>query len=374
MALNPVGVDIGTTAVRATQVKVRRGKPVIIRAAEVPLPEGVFTDGEVRDPQALAQAIRLLWKSGRFPFRDAIVGVGNRQTMVRQVDVPLDVSDEEFSETLASRVGRDLPMDASELTMDYYGLGDYIDNQGEPRRKALIVGATNAAVENLTETVNDAKIKPVRVDFSGFALIRAAVWAYGDPKAVPETPRGDAEFTCEVVVDMGAQMTTIAIHDRGRPLFIRLVPSGGEAVTRAVADHLQLRMEVADTLKRHLGIGGVTPSDKATAKLMSEVTPAAATVAQQIVNMMASSLVQAVRESVEYYLAASPQVTGISKIRLSGGGALLPGFADRLAAELRTDVSYMKPMRRFSPGRIKTKRAALDPRFTMAFGLSTGAL
>jgi len=366
-----IGVDIGSTAVRGAEVHVRKGRPVITRAAEIPLPPGAVTAGELREPAILGNALKMLWKTGRFSRRDVSIGVANQQTLVRQVDLPFEPG-ENFKETLPFKVSQDLPVDAAELTLDYYRLDDYLDGRGRPHRKALLVGAMNSVVENAAAIVSDARLKPTVIDFSGFALIRTAVYSHGNPKSIPGAPLPDQDIAAEVIVDMGAQLTIVAVHYGGRPLFVRLAGGGGDSVTRAISDHLGLRWEVADALKKSLGIGGITPVDRTSARLIEEVPEAAIGVAQQIVNMMASSLVQSVRESVEYFLAASPQVTGISRVYLSGGASLLPGYGDRVAAELRSEVALLTPLNQFGKGRRSKKFKALDPKFALAVGLGLG--
>jgi len=369
-----VGVDIGSTAVRAVQTSVRRGKITVTHAAEIPLPENTLVNGELREPAILTNALKLLWKQGKFSTKNVSIGIANQQTMVRQVDLPYEQG-EDFKDTLPYKVSQDLPVDASELSLDYYPLGDYVDSSHQTRRKALLVGAMNIVIENYMQAVLDAKLKPINVDFSGFSLIRAAVFTAGKPGNVPSPPGPTEEFPCEVLVDMGANMTIIAIHYNGRPLFVRLIQGGGSSVTRAISDHLHLRWEIAEVLKRNMGISGVVDTAKLDRKvqaMIAEVPPEQLPVVQQIVNMMASSLVQSVRESVEYFLAASPQVTEVSRVLLSGGGVMLQGYGERVAAELRTDVGMLAPMTAYSKGRKKKTFKRYDPRFSLAFGLSMG--
>lgn len=371
MSRSVIGIDVGSSAVRAAQVKVsRRGKPKILRAGEIPLPIGAVVGGEVREPAAIENALKLLWKRAGFQRRDVAVAVSSKHMLVRQIDVVLDAG-EDLRVTLPEKVAPDLPIDANELMLDYYQLEDYLDTRSRHHRKALLVGALSASVENLAETVADAKLKPSAIDFGGFSLVRSAVYCFGDPSNIAGPLGVDDEVECEVVIDMGAQLTTIAIHYRGRPLYIRMSSGGGDSVTRAIADHLSLRWEVADAIKRKLGIGGLDP-DRATAKLVSEAPASAIPVAQQITNMMASSLVQNVRETVDYFLAASPQVLGVSRTVLSGGGTLLPGYANRIASELKSETVMMAPIAQFSSGRRAKKFASLDPRFSTAVGLGLG--
>ena len=39
--------------------------PVVVRAAQVPLPEGAVEAGEIRQPELVSEALRELWQRGR---------------------------------------------------------------------------------------------------------------------------------------------------------------------------------------------------------------------------------------------------------------------------------------------------------------------
>ena len=88
MARKVVGLDIGTTAVRAAEVSVRRGQAVLERIGQAGLPEGAVVDGEVIDPAAVAAAIKDLWRRTRISSRRVIIGVANQRVVVRLVDLP----------------------------------------------------------------------------------------------------------------------------------------------------------------------------------------------------------------------------------------------------------------------------------------------
>ena len=88
MARKVVGLDIGTTAVRAAEVSVRRGQVVLERIGQAGLPGGAVVDGEVHDPAAVATAIRDLWRRTRISSRRVIIGVANQRVVVRLVDLP----------------------------------------------------------------------------------------------------------------------------------------------------------------------------------------------------------------------------------------------------------------------------------------------
>jgi type IV pilus assembly protein PilM len=368
VARKNIGVDVGSTGIRAAEVETTRSGLKVLRAAEVKLPRGTVVSGEVRDPDALTLAARELWKVGKFSSRNVTVGLGGMQTLVRQVELPWEPEDV-FRESLPLRISGDLPVNPTEMTLDYHPLDDYPKGQAHMQR-ALVVASMNAVAENVADALVGAGLKLRRADFTAFALIRAAVATSGQGEPVPGAPQDEEEWDCEVVVDVGSQTTTVAIHRYGRPLFIRIVASGTDSVTRALVDNLQLSYEAADLVRRHFGIRTITGDDARQDQLVSELelNEAQLNAAQYITSAMAGSLVQVVRESAEYFLSASPYVTGVSRILLSGGGALLPGYAERLAAELRCPAALMSPLEGYGSRRVQG--SGLDPRMAIAVGLA----
>jgi type IV pilus assembly protein PilM len=368
MAKKTIGVDVGSTSIKAAEVS-WDGKAVkVLRAAEVPLPRGVVVAGEVRDIDALTQAVRELWKVGKFTGKSVSVGLGGSQILVRQVDLPWE-PEEIFREALPLRLGSDLPIDPIEMSIDYHPLEEFMNGPVRMQR-ALIVASVNVLAENIADALVAAGLKLTRADFAPFALIRTAAATTGDGSAVPGAMTPGEEWDCEVIVEVGAQTTMIAIHHKGRPLFIRSVTAGSESVTRALADNLQISIEVAESVKQGMGIASVTenePSD-----VFTSLSASQRQAAQFIMNTMAGSLVQVVRESVEYFLAASPSISGVSRVLLAGGGSLLPGYADRLSSELRAPVGMLAPLHGFAKGQA-AENEDLDPRMAIAIGLGLEA-
>ena len=83
-----VGLDIGTTAVRAAELSVRRGRVVLDRLGQTGLPPGAVVDGEVADPPAVTAAIKALWRHARIGSKHVVIGVANQRVVVRLVDLP----------------------------------------------------------------------------------------------------------------------------------------------------------------------------------------------------------------------------------------------------------------------------------------------
>ena len=87
VAKGRIGLDIGSTAVRAVEVT-GGDPPSIVHAAQVPLPAGAVENGEVREPELVAEALRELWQRGGFKSRRVYMGVGNQRVVVREIALP----------------------------------------------------------------------------------------------------------------------------------------------------------------------------------------------------------------------------------------------------------------------------------------------
>src|SRR4051794_39513127 len=82
-----VGLDIGTTGVRAAQISWGKDSTKLERIGQVALPPGVVRDGEVVDPDAVGAALKEMWSRVKFATKKVVVGVANQKVVVRQVDL-----------------------------------------------------------------------------------------------------------------------------------------------------------------------------------------------------------------------------------------------------------------------------------------------
>jgi type IV pilus assembly protein PilM len=123
MARNVVGLDIGTTAVRAAELSVRRGHVVLLRLGQESLPSGAVVDGEVVDPEAVARSIRALRRRARIGPRRVVLGVANQRVVVRQVELPW-MPPAELRRSLAFQAQDYLPIPVEGAELDFTVLAE----------------------------------------------------------------------------------------------------------------------------------------------------------------------------------------------------------------------------------------------------------
>jgi type IV pilus assembly protein PilM len=113
-----IGLDIGTSAVRAALLGNGRGKRSLLRFGQVALPPGAVMGGEIRDPAAVSDAISQLWQRTKFKSKKAVLGLANQRVVVRQIDIPF-MEEKELRESLKFQVSEHIPMSVDAAELDF---------------------------------------------------------------------------------------------------------------------------------------------------------------------------------------------------------------------------------------------------------------
>lgn len=377
MAKSNVGLDIGASSIKAVEVVESKKKITIVRAAELELDRGIVAGGEVKDPEALTEAIEQLWLTAGFKKAPVTVGLGGFKVMARQFDLPWE-EEEKFRSSLPLRLANEMPIDLEDTMLDYHVIGNFKRQSILPNgnksetlmQRSLVVAMERMLIEPVADALVDADVRIRKADFSGFALIRAADAVGGRKNRVPGLPSQEEEVVAEVAVDVGTHITTLTIHENGRVLFVRTISGGGDSITRALSENLQISIDSAELLKKNIDLEFESDTWNSIANL-APIDKQRYDLAKEMISVMSSYQIQEIRKSVEYFLQHTPNQTNVSRVLLSGGSSVLNGFADRLAAELRAPVGRLAPIAAY--GKKEGRRPNLDPRMSIAFGLALGA-
>jgi type IV pilus assembly protein PilM len=346
-----IGLDIGTSGVRAAELSFGKGSVTLEKFGQVALPEGAVRDGEVVNPDAVAAAVKQLWAHTKFSSKKVVIGVANQKVIVRQVDLPW-MPLEDLKKSLAFQVQDFVPMPVDQAVLDFHPLEELTADNGGRVLRGLLVAASREMVNSSLEAVQKAGLSPVMVDLTSFAVVRSLADADHLGLGAP----------VEALVDVGARVTNIVVHQGGVPRFVRILLMGGQDVTDAVAERMGVPQQQAEALKQQLGLGG--PADGMDVQAASRVVEA-----------VGAAFVDEIRGSLDYYLASSGSAP-ISRLVLTGGGARLGGLAQRLQVTTRVPVETGTPMHSLQVGRTglsPEQIAFVEPLAAVPVGLALGA-
>lgn len=319
MASTVVGVDVGATSVRGVEVQSGRTLSAS-RAATVPLPVGAVVDGAVVDSGAVADALRTLWKEGKFSTRKAALVLGGTpKVLVRPATVPYQRDKKLMGLVVRAEANKVLPVDLEGRHVDFHVLGTRktTNPEGQAMEMAdvMVVAAEKAPVDNLVAAAQDAKVRPVSVDLTPFALIRLLARVSAN------------DGSLEVILHVGADTVQLIGVTDGQPAFMQsLNDYAGSRVTATIEENFGLSTQDAERIKKETSerIGTADDGDVHT-----------------VINTWVTALVQAARQQITSTAQRANRPVG--RVWLSGGGARIGGLATRLGAELEAQVSVIDP-------------------------------
>ncbi len=321
-----VGLDIGTSALRAVELVVEDGRPPVLEAfGQVGLPPGVIADGEIRDRAQVASAIRRLWRKGGFKSNRVRLGVAGLRAITREIELP-PVPPEEVTAAVTLQAEDIVPFPVERTSLASAVVSRTEDAEGLPLIRVLVAAAHRDLIDAVVAAVEEAGLEPEGIDLDTAALSRAFT--------LPGSPAEP-----EAVVSVGAGLTMVVVHHGGTLQFVRTVDMGGDTVTRALASALDIPMADAEGLKRGLSTGG--PHDPAAVRAVTGVV-------KQLADEVHSSL---------RFFAAMPGRTQPVRVLLTGGGARTAGLLDQLRRIMEVPVLEASPLSfvdvsrlRFTPG------------------------
>jgi type IV pilus assembly protein PilM len=337
-----VGLDIGTSAVRAAELEFGSGAPVLVAFGQVGLPPGAIVDGEVQDPSAVSDAIERLWQNGKFQSKTVVVGIAGLRAITRELDLPW-VPEEDVDSAVRFQSEEVIPFPPDKTILSAQVLADQTAPDGTRTLRVLVAAAHRDLVDGVVAAAEKAGLIVEGVDLVSSALVRAL----GDPSVAAERP--------EAIVSIGAGLTVVVVHQHGRPQFVRTIGTGGNAATAAISGALDLPLVDAEGIKRRLG----------------EASPQVQS-AESAVQPAIAELVGEIRNSVQYF-ATLPGRVPIARVLLTGGGARLLGLVKELRSQVRIPVEHVSPLARLDLSRIDLdpdQAASIDPVLATPIGLA----
>jgi type IV pilus assembly protein PilM len=337
-----VGLDIGTSAVRAAELEMGKGAPALIAFGQVGLPPGTVVDGEVRDISAISNAIERLWQNGKFTSKSVVVGIAGLRAITRELDLPY-VPDNEVDSAVRFQSEEVIPFPPDKTILSAQVLADYKTADGSAARRVLVAAAHHELVDGVVQAVERAGLHVEGVDLVSSALVRALV----DRKDISDHP--------EAIVSVGAGLTVVVVHQSGMPQFVRTIGTGGNASTAAIASALDLPLVDAEAIKRRLGehIPQVESAERAVQSSIFEI-------------------VTEIRNSIQYF-ATLPGREPIARVMVTGGGSQLRGLLDQLRTQVRIPVEAISPLARLDLSSLDLQpdqASSIDPVLATPIGLA----
>lgn len=289
-----VGLDLGSSVVKAIELSLEGPEPVITGFARVEIGQG----------SSLEEAVETLLREGKFKSKRVVTAVSGQSVVVRYVPM-VKMNESDLKQAIRFEADKYLPFDLDEVQLDCQALrrvSEATKAEGEREGEmmtVLLAACKTAAIERNVSLCMANGLSPSAVDIDLFALANA--WELcGLPDVGDES-----DEPAMALVDVGSERTSINVLCGGETCFSREINIGGADMTQAIARRMGVELYEAEAIKR------------ACEGNENEVNSAIAPVLEDLANEISLSL-----DYVEHHEGVM-----VNETLLSGGGVLAPGAA-----------------------------------------------
>jgi type IV pilus assembly protein PilM len=338
---NLVGLDIGSSSVKAVELQGKPGSLVLLSLAHESLQPDSVVDGQIMELNSVSQTIASIFQSNQIKTERVAAGVSGSSVIVKNIIVP-PMSEAELEESIDWHAEEHIPFDIADVSLDYQIVGSTADSLS-----VLMAACKRDFVANIKQAIQLAGKQPVIIDVDAFALQNCYEVNY-DPQPNQAV----------ALLNIGASTMNINIVQGTRSVFTRDVSVGGNQYTSLLQKELGLTFDEAEHVKR----SGTLPAGSESRDL------------GEVFETISDILALEIQKTFDFYRATSDDGEGaVQKILFSGGGSKLPGLADFLTARFEIPVEHFDPFRnikidarRFDPEYLKE----VVPEMAVAVGLA----
>jgi type IV pilus assembly protein PilM len=307
-----VGVDIGSSAVKAVELKVG-GKGddeyQLLNIGIESLPPEAIVDGAIMDSGAVIDAIQRVFQESRIKTNDVATGVSGNAVIVKKISLP-QMSAEELAESIHWEAEQYIPFDIQDVALDY----ELIEGGSGGNMDVLLVAVKKDKISEYTSAITQAGRNATIVDVDVFALQNCYEVNYGvDPGRVV------------ALLNIGASIMNVNVVKGRLTVFNRDIAAGGNQYTDAIQKDLNLSFEQAEALKRGEQVEGASPESL-----------------HPILQAVSENIAMEIQKTFDFFRATS-QEDRIDQILLSGGTAKIHGLRDLLQERFGAPVEILNP-------------------------------
>ena len=310
-----VGLDIGSSAVKAVELTRAAGGYEVTAIGSAPVPFRSIVDGAIVDATAVTGAIRRAFETGGIRGRRVAASLSRNAVIVKRLTLPV-LDRTELAASIGREAERHIPFDLEDVNLDYHLLDPESGTGDHGALDVMLVAAKRETIARYTEVIGAAGCVPAVIDAGAFALQNAYAFNHG------------AAGRVVALLDVGASAITVNIVRGDRSVFTRDISTGGTACTEALQRELDLSFEAAERLKRRKSVPGCSAED-----------------ADPVVRAVGEQLLVEIQKTFDYY-AAEAADERIDHIVLTGGASSADGFEAACGPRFDATVERLDPFRR----------------------------
>lgn len=332
------GLDIGNVTSKAVWLSREREGFLLEAVMTAPTPTKGMLSESTLDQEEMSRSIKKLVQDGNIQSRSVNIALPESQVYTKVVDMPV-LSDKELSSAIYWEAEQYIPVPLATITLDYSVLRRPTKPEDGGKMQVLLVGAPTRLITKYEKIITLAGLAMDTVETEILSVARALI--IGE------------KFPTSLIVHIGALSTSLAIVKEGMIVFTYVIPTGGTAISRAIATDFGFSMEQAEEYKKVYGV-----SDKSLGGKIGKAT-----------EPILLSILGEIKKSFVYYTSKYRDDT-IKQILISGGSAKLPGLTTYFTQAVGVETAIANPWKSLASQEVPKDIIDNAPEYTIAVGLA----
>ncbi len=308
-----IGLDIGSTCVRALQLSEQGSGYRIENFAIEPLREGVVVDKAVQDVEAISNAIDRAVRTSGSRAKDCAIAVSGPAVFTKIISLPSNLAEADVESQVQIEANQYVPYPLDEVSLDFDILGPSTRN---PDLTDILLAASKSEnIESRQDALEAVGLRAKVVDVEAFAIANAFDLIRERDKLSKNEAVG--------IFDIGFDLTTLLVLRGGRVVYTRDHPFGGHQLLEETMRRYDMTAEQASFFER----GEEGPED----------------FESEVLEPIELNMVHQISRALQFF-ASSNEYSPISTIYLAGGSASLKGLASMVQQELGLTTRVADPV------------------------------
>jgi len=350
-----VGIDIGSSSIKAVQLKKSKGRILLETYGEVALGPyqeegGVAGQLTTLETDKLTEALRNLIEQANVTAKSSVISISSATSLIFILKIPY-INQRELSGVVKNEARKYIPVPLSEISLDWWIIPEKEiygeDESGTTKKKSeidVLVAAVRNEVVDRYNTVSQSLgiFSDTAYEIETFSAIRGSF---------------KHELAPVMLIDFGASGVRMSVIEHGVVRKFRAINRGSAYLSSSLQKSLEIEFEDAEKLKYAVGLDKDHKNQQAYSIINTGV------------NYIFSEIQNVIFDFEKEYKKP------ISKIILTGGGAELLNFREQLESRYNITTVYADPFSKaLSPDFLGDVLKNAGPEFAVSLGLALQGL
>lgn len=344
----PVGLDIGSHAVKAVELKAKARNDVLTyevkKIGYELLPRDAIVEGTIVDSTTVAETIKLIFDENKIVNKNVVISISGNSVIIKKITLPV-MEEKELAETVIWEAKHNIPYPFEETSIDYCILRP-ARRFGDQNLEILLVAAKKDKVTNYASVIEQANKSSHAIEIDVFALHNIIEVNYPEPfwnKTL-------------AIINLGAHTTNLIITEKGIPQLFRDLALGGSLITENLSKGLNIGFDEAEKALKGLLLENIQADQY-----------------QLILDENIKNIIDEIRKTFSFYEAGQKEEKKVEHIYLCGGLSKMKDMAAKFEEKFTVKTEIANPFRNILLDERKFRGFYMEemaPHFGVAVGLA----